>query len=396
MTEKSIFLFAGEPSGDLHGEKIVAALRRQIPGVRLFGVGGPKMRFASLECVMKMEEFQVMGFVDVFFALPRLIRKFFKLRNLILKENPDIVFLIDYPGFNLALAKSLNKHGYKGKICQYICPSVWAWRKKRVSTMEKILDQLFVIFPFEKEIFNHEKLPVEYVGHPLAIQISKDHAPPIDIDIQHRVLALFPGSREKELIRNFPMQLRVAKKLLDEHPELILAISLAKPSFSLLLDIMIRDEGIISKERIMFTSSSQNSALMKRASFAIAKSGTNNLELALYCVPTVVTYAIDPLDLFITRNFLRIRLENYCIVNIIAGERIYPELYGPNFTEESLYTHAKHFLTSEHALQETREKCIKMGKLFEEKQPEDTIIPALKLILDEEKPSPDLHGSPQK
>ncbi|NGX59011.1 MAG: Lipid-A-disaccharide synthase [Chlamydiae bacterium] len=390
MKGPSIFLFAGEASGDLHGEKLIQNLRREIPSVRIFGVGGPKMRFAGLECIMPMEKFQVMGFVDVFFALPKLFRQFFRLRDEILKENPDIILLIDYPGFNLAMAKSLFKRSFPGKICQYICPSVWAWGKKRIPKMEKILDLLFVTFPFEKEIFDPSKLQVEYVGHPLIQQTESDKAPPIDVDPKYRVLALFPGSRHKELLRNFPSQIRVCKKLLDEHPDLFLVVSVAEAPFSLLLDQMMRKEGFLSKDRIMFVSSAQNRSLMKRANFAIAKSGTCNLELALYGVPTIVTYAINPLDLFIARNLLRIRLPHYCIVNIIAKKRIFPELYGPNFTQEALYDHAKKFLSSDQSLEECREKCREIGIILEKKQPEEEISSALKNLLDE-RPIQNLH-----
>ncbi|MDN3505847.1 MAG: lipid-A-disaccharide synthase [Simkaniaceae bacterium] len=375
---KSIFLFAGEMSGDVHGEKLVKNLRMQYPNARLFGVGGPKMRWAGLDCRLPMEKFQVMGFVDVFFALPRLIRQFLQLRDLILKENPDMVFLIDYPGFNLAMAKSLSKRGFKGKVCQYICPSVWAWGKRRIPKMEKILDHLFVIFPFEKEIFNPENLQVDYVGHPLLEQIEKDQTPPIDVDPKYRVLALFPGSRQNEILRNFPQQIRVAKKLLNEHPDLFLVISVAKSPFSLLLDQIMKREGILSRDRIMLTSSTQNSALMKKAHVAIAKSGTNNLELALYKVPTVVTYAIGPLDLFIAKNLLRIRLPHYCIVNIVAKKHIYPELYGPNFTEEALYRETKKFLTSDELHQQCRDKCSEIDTILQKKQPEEEILQILK------------------
>jgi len=384
---KSIFLFAGEMSGDLHGEKLVKELRFQFPAARIFGVGGPKMRWAGLDCIMQMEKFQVMGFVDVLFALPRLFRQFFKLRDQILKENPDIVFFIDYPGFNLAMAKSLFKRSFKGKVCHYICPSVWAWGKRRIPKMEKILDHLFVTFPFEKEIFNKEKLQVDYVGHPLLEQIEKDNTPPIDVDPKYRVLALFPGSRQNEILRNFPMQIRVAKKLLDEHPDLFLVISVAKSPFSLLLDQIMKREGILERDRIMLISSSQNSALMKKAYLAIAKSGTNNLELALYKVPTVVTYAIGPLDLFIAKNLLRIRLPHYCIVNIVAKKRIYPELYGPKFTEKALYDHTKQFLTSEQLHQQCREKCGEIGTILIRKQPEEEISQVLKKALHEHKPT---------
>ena len=257
--------------------------------------------------------------------------------------------------------------------------------------MEAILDQLFVTFPFEKKIFNPDKLPVEYVGHPIVEEVSKSSVPPLEISSIHRVLAIFPGSRKKEILRNFPQQIRVAKRLLDEHPELFLVISVSEPKFSLLLDDILKSEGILDKTRIMFTSQGQNHALMKRASLAIAKSGTNNLELALYGVPTIVTYAISPLDYFIAKHILRIRLPHFCIVNILANERIYPELYGPQFTEQALYFHAKQFLTSEKTLQECREKCLGIGKILETKQPEQEISLALKSFLDNEKSTSTIH-----
>jgi lipid-A-disaccharide synthase len=162
-------------------------------------------------------------------------------------------------------------------------------------------------------------------------------------------------------------------------------ISVAKTPFSLLLDQLMKREGILSRDRIMLTSQSQNGPLMKKAHLAIAKSGTNNLELALYGVPTVVTYAIGPLDLFIARRLLRISLPNYCIVNILAKERIFPELYGPQFTEESLYKAAKKFLTHEEAREQCREKCRKIGTILEKKQPEREISTRLKNSFYEEK-----------
>lgn len=377
MSGKKIFLFAGEQSGDIHGEKLVAALKRSHPNGRIFGVGGPKMRHAGLEPVMKMESFEVMGFIDVFFALPKLMRAFFFLKKTLLDNPPDIVIFIDYPGFNLAMAKALRKKGFKGKICHYICPSVWAWGKRRIPKMEKILDHLFVIFPFEKELFDPKKLKVDYVGHPLVRNIEESSAVPIDIDINRRVIALFPGSREKELHRNFPMQLRVAKRLIGKHPELTFFVSVANPRFSLILDRIMRSEGFLVRDQLMLIDSSQNDALMKRATLAIAKSGTNNLELALHQVPSVVTYGIGPLDLFIAKHLLRINLPHYCIVNIIAKETIFPELIGPNLTEEALFKAADGYLSNPTSMEECRDKCFQLGTLLENKSPEREILNVL-------------------
>jgi len=374
---KSVFLFAGESSGDVHGEKLVTALRKKEPNLRIYGVGGPKMRSAGFESILNMEEFQVMGFVDVFLALPKLARLFFSLRHLLLKDKPDVVIFIDYPGFNLAMAKSLRKASFPGKVCHYICPSVWAWGKKRVAKMEKILDHLFVIFPFEKELFDEEKLRVDYVGHPLIRKIQNDSSFPLEIDADKRVVALFPGSREKELLRNFPVQVRVANRLQKKHPDLLFVVSTANPSFSPILEGVLQKEEFAKDGSMLFIDSSQNSALMKRSSLALAKSGTNNLELALHQVPTVVTYGISPLDLFIARNVLRINLPHYCIVNIISKGEVYPELIGPNLTEERLFSDANQFLSSEKASSICREKCAQLGTLLDNKAPEEEICKKL-------------------
>lgn len=384
-----IFLLAGETSGDLHGYKLVLALKKQFPIAHIFGVGGPKMRAAGLDCILPMEKFQVMGFIDVFFALPRLIRQFFFLRKALLQSKPDFVIFIDYPGFNLALAKSLFKRSFKGKICHYICPSVWAWGKGRIPKMERILDHLFVIYPFETPLFSKEaniKLQTHYVGNPLVQSSAACTTPALSLYPKKMAVALFPGSRHKELQRNFPIQLRVAKRLLDQFPDLLFVVSVAQPSFSPLLEKMIQNEGFSSKDQIILLESSQNGALMKRSIMAIAKSGTNNLELALHSVPTIVTYGVGPIDLFIAKNLLRIRLPFYCITNIIGGKEVFPELIGPNFNEESLYFHASRFLSSKEARDGCREKCLEIGKILENKYPEEEITGILKSIRDETRP----------
>jgi lipid-A-disaccharide synthase len=330
-----LFVFAGEVSGDLHGGPLLESLLKLRPDLKIAGVCGPKMRpFAT--CVMPMEKFQVMGFVDVILALPKLARQFFQVRNAILELQPKLVLLIDYPGFNLRMAASLRKKGFKGKIVHYICPSVWAWGKKRIPHMAKTLDALLTIFPFEAKLFEKTPLEVIYVGHPLTQKIpprTRPHQTP-------KRIALFPGSREKEIRRNFPLQLEVAKRLLQENPSLTFTTSIADPRFSPLLHTLLAEANV----PCTFTSDSQ--ALMQQADFAIAKSGTVTLELALHVIPTVVIYAISKLDTFIAGTILRIHLPFYCIVNIVMGKEVFPELIGPQLTPETLYTTTKSLLAN--------------------------------------------------
>ena len=167
------YLFAGEISGDLHGSRLMQALQSQRDQVSFYGVGGPLMRLEGLDCFIQMEKFQVMGFSDVIKALPHLWKLFYQVRDHILNMQPDCLILIDYPGFNLRLARSLRRKGFKGKLVQFICPSVWAHGKKRIAFLAAYFDLLLSIFPFETAYFAKTSLRVEYIGNPLTETISQ-------------------------------------------------------------------------------------------------------------------------------------------------------------------------------------------------------------------------------
>lgn len=369
-----LFIFAGESSADLLGQELLKALKER-SSLKITGVGGPKMRAEGFSCIAEMEEFRVMGFVDVFLALPKLMRKFFKIRRAILTMNPKMVLFIDYPGFNLRMAKSLRKKGFSGKLCHFVCPSVWAWGKKRIPLMAKTLDLLLTILPFEVRYFAKTSLSTQFVGHPLAQRIK---AHPYREDLfpkEKRIVGIFPGSRKKEIVRNFPNHLRVAKRLLSKEADLFFGVSLSHSSYAPLLKEIAAKEGI----DINLIPAEQTYDLMKASTAAIAKSGTVTLELALHSTPTVVTYAISPLDLLIARDLLRIRLPHYCLVNIIQGEEVFPELFGPNFTEEALYSRLSVFLSDAKAREVCKEKCRALRAFLEEKEPMEE---ASKLLLE--------------
>ena len=172
-SDLDLFIFAAEASGDLHGEHILRLLLKDNPSWRIGGVGGPKMRPLMTECLLPMETFQVMGFVDVFKKVFHLIRRFYQVRRAILHSQPKLVFLIDYAALNMHMAISLRKKRFSGKICHYICPSVWAWKKQRIGQMASTLDLLLTIFPFEPPLFAHTSLKVYFMGHPLLTRIEQ-------------------------------------------------------------------------------------------------------------------------------------------------------------------------------------------------------------------------------
>ena len=371
-----IFVFAGETSGDLHGEKILLHLKKLNPSLQVTGVGGPKMRATGMRCILPMEEFQVMGFIDVFLALPKLIRHFYDIAHQIMTLNPQVVLFIDYPGFNLRMARHLRKKGFKHKLCQYICPSVWAWGKKRISFMEDHLDLLLTILPFENQYFSSASLRVEYVGHPLVSRI-KDHVnTTLTLPKDQKIIAVFSGSRYKEIKRNLPIQLKACQELRGFYPDLHIALSISQEHFRPLIEQIAQSYS--STLEISLVPPDKTYELMKAAYAAIAKSGTVTLELALHQVPTVVTYAISFLDLIIARNILKIRLPYYCLVNIIANKEIFPELFGPHFTQANVVTHMHGFLKDS---QKRKECLLACQTLTHQMSDQDAAAEAAKQLL---------------
>ena len=195
MSAPRCFFIAGEHSGDLHGAHLLQALHKEQPDAFYAGVGGPLMRAEQFHCFLPMEDFQIFGFTGIVRHLPRVVNQFRQIRDHILGHDYDVVIFVDYPGFNLRMAQALRKRGYKGKLVQYICPSVWAWGKGRIDGMVKTLDLLIAFFPFEPALFAHTKLPVVFCGHPLTEAVAPARAAPTEPPM----IAIFPGSRRREI-----------------------------------------------------------------------------------------------------------------------------------------------------------------------------------------------------
>ncbi len=321
-----LFMVAGEVSGDILGGSILASLMKDRKDLDVVGIGGPQMRAEGLFPTIPMEELQVMGFIDVIKHLPRLYKIFRSTVKTILHLNPKVVVTIDYPGFNLRLAKALRKKGFKGKICHVVCPSVWAWGKKRVQTVAQNYDLLLTLLPFEKPLFAKTSLRVEFIGHPLVKKV------PYEISPEENLIALFPGSRTKEIERNLPYFLRLLPKL---DPKYNYVISLSQEKYRPLIEK-------IAGTTIPLLSPSQMN--QRKPFFALAKCGTIVLELALKGIPTVVTYKIAPIDIFLAKWVFRINLPYYSLPNLILNRSLFPELIGPELTDNNLFEKTSNLL----------------------------------------------------
>lgn len=354
------FLFAGEPSGDLHGSHLLTQLRERLPKGHFFGVGGPKMRDAGLESFLQMEDFAVMGFSDVLKSFPKIYRQFRQVSRAILQVNPHAVVLIDYPDFNLRLAKNLRKKGYRGKIIQYISPTVWAWRKGRIKTLSKYYDILLTIYPFEEQHFRNSSLPVSYVGNPLCEYLSNydynsNWKELLQIPHENPIVALFPGSREGEIERNLPIQLQATKLLLKKTGgNRTIAISCSSQDHKLAVIQQAQKCDWPKDHQLHLVPAEYTYELMRDSHVALAKSGTVTLELALHQRPTVVLYKMSKVNYFIAKHVVRLNLPHYCMVNILLEKDVFPECIERGLNIENVFYHLNK-LDEENSL---REACL--------------------------------------
>lgn len=383
---KRLFIFAGEKSGDLLGSHLLKALRKKLPQYALEGVGGPEMRSEVFECMVRTEDFEIMGFSDIIWSIPKLRKQFLMIRNHILTTRPEGVILIDYPGFNLRMAKALRKHGYKGKLIQYISPTVWAWGKQRIGTMEDTLDLLLTIYPFETQHFADSSLKVQYVGNPIREIVSKYQYDPdwsrlFGIKEPENLIAIFPGSRRGEIQLNLPTQLQAAELLKKEDPSVRFAISCAHEKIMPMMHQILNVNSLKLNQDIFLLPKAYSYELMKACRCAIAKSGTVTLELALHCCPSVVVYKLTLLNRLIARYVMRLKLSHYCIVNILMGKTVFPELITKGLTSQNLFQHIKTFYQTTKEREQCVSECTKLPEILEGSLASENAVDAIQELL---------------
>jgi lipid-A-disaccharide synthase len=332
-----IMIAAGEASGDMHGANIANALKALEPGVALFGMGGQGMRAAGVDIVYDIANLGVMGLVEVIRNLPRMFRLRAMLAGVMEREKPDVLVVIDYPDFNMRLAKVAKNQGIP--VVSYISPSAWAWRKGRAKDVAQIVKKVAAIFPFEADVYREAGADVTYVGNPLVDivrpSMSKEEAyRHFGADPLHPVILLLPGSRQQEIEKLLPPMLAAGEKLVEKIPDCRFFLPVAS---TISRDLL---HNIMSGYRISVQLTTGNTYdLMNIARLGIAASGTVTLEAALMDLPTVIIYKMAPLTYFLGK-FL-IKIPHISLPNIIAGREILPELLqdaanADNITREAL------------------------------------------------------------
>ncbi len=339
---ESIFIFAGEASGDLYGARLIEQLKKIYPQASFFGVGGNKLQNAGLEIIYPLERFSVMGFSDVLKALPRLIKSLFYLRKLIISRQPKLCLFIDQPDFSLRLAKLLRQKKFSGKIVQFVAPTVWAYKKQRATLFAKHFDLLLTLFSFEPAYFAHTQLKTVWVGHPL-VEVIEQHREKTHIteEKNKNLLSIFPGSRPGEIQRNLPIQLEAACLFCNhlKNTKWEIAISESNPAFQADYCKIIENarQKSLFQGPITLVPFDKRYELMRSSSFALAKSGTVTLELALFGCPTLVSYELSFLNRFIATHLLKVDLPFYCIVNILKKKEIFHEMIKEKITPTAIF-----------------------------------------------------------
>jgi len=309
----TIMMIAGEISGDTHAARVASEILRQRPGAKLFGAGGPAMKAAGVELLLDLTEHAVVGLTDVLANYAKFRRLFWQLVRAAEQRKPDAVILTDYPGFNLRFAKQMKARGIP--VFYYISPQVWAWGRGRVKEIPRLVDLMMVVFPFEKGFYREHApaLRVEFVGHPVVEQLSRDLR---GLKREENLVALLPGSREAEVERILPPMLDAARLLRRERPDLRFELAAASDGIAAVARALVGNEPV--EVRV-----GNARDLMQRAAAGMVASGTATLECAFFGLPYVLVYRVSWLTYAVARWLVTV--QHLGIINVMAGREIVPE-----------------------------------------------------------------------
>lgn len=327
------YIIAGEASGDLHGSNLIYALKQRDERAEIRAWGGDRMQEAGAQLVKHYRDLAFMGFVEVVRHLGTILRNIDFCKKDVLAWKPDVLVLIDYPGFNLRIAKWAHELGIP--VVYYISPQVWAWKEGRVKDIRRYVDRMLVILPFEKEFYDKWQYEVEYVGHPLAQVVANERKEPVvPLYTEKPVVAVLPGSRAQEIRSKLPVMLSMVARFPDY--QFVVAGAPSQP------DALYQE--LIGKAPVMLLRNDTYN-LLKQSRAALVTSGTATLETALFEVPQVVCYRGNPISFWLARKLVKVPYIS--LVNLILGREVVRELLQNDLNEQALSKELKSLMEDE-------------------------------------------------
>lgn len=349
MSAARYYIIAGEASGDLHGGNLVRAIKELQPDSVIRGWGGDKMQAAGMELIKHYRELAFMGFVEVVMNLKTIMRNLKFCKEDILAFKPDVLVLIDYPGFNLRIAKWAKEQGIK--VVYYISPQVWAWKEGRVKMMKQCIDKMLVILPFEKEYYKNKwNWDVDYVGHPLLEEIERKKSAGSDLIIKDAegkpvtkpIIALLPGSRKQEIEKKLPVMLAVSKSFPD-YQFVVAQAPAVDDAFYHQFTNQYPNVSIVNNRTY---------DVLSQSTVALVTSGTATLETALFGVPEVVCYKGSEISYQIAKRVINIKYIS--LVNLIMDKEVVKELIQGDMNEQKITAELKALLFNEDRKQQLK------------------------------------------
>jgi len=345
------YIIAGEASGDLHGSNLVKEISMLDKAAEFRCWGGDKMQEAGAVIVKHYRDLAFMGFLEVLKNLRTIFKNLDFCKKDILAYHPDVLILIDYPGFNLRIAKWAKQQGLK--IIFYISPQVWAWKEGRVKAIKRDVDKMLVILPFEKAFYKNWNFEVVYVGHPL-VNVINNFLPAAPLFKNKNVIALLPGSRKQEILKKLPVMLEASVNFPQYHFVIAKAPCIEEVFYN----------GLLKPYANVSFVSNQTYQLLSESKAALVTSGTATLETALFGVPEVVCYKGSSISYQIAKRLIKIKY--ICLVNLIMDKEVVKELIQDEMTAENITTELNAILSDPARQQRLKEDYAALKKLLSE------------------------------
>ncbi len=382
MNSKNVLIIAGEVSGDLHGASLIRELKKLDGSLKIFGIGGDKMQAEGMELIYHIDKMAFLGFVEVIKHLPFIKKVQRDIIDEVKKRKVREVVLIDYPGFNLNLARKLKQ--LELELIYYITPQVWAWGKGRVNKIKELFTKVLVVFPFEEKFFKSKNVKAEFVGHPL-IQEIKGYDfisrnllnDKFDLDPAKEILLILPGSRKQEVKSIFPEAIKAAHKLSEEFNLQIVVACSSSIDEKVFYGLTDQKNFKVIKDHTY--------DLLKHSKFGIVKSGTSTLEAGLMELPMVIIYKTSLLTYKIGKSLVKIK--NIGMANIVLDEQVVPELIQNDANAENIYVTAKNLLSKNELLNQTKLKLRRIKEVLGDKNAPENAAKIIYSLLNEHKAS---------